>query len=50
MRMMVGANDRHAGNLTATRELVNVAARGMHRAATRTTAASGWPNCVHQAL
>ena len=30
MRMMVDASDRHAGNLTATRERVNVTARGMH--------------------
>jgi len=30
MRMMVDASDRHAGNLTAARGLVNVTARGMH--------------------
>jgi len=34
VRMMVDANDRHAGNLTATRGLVNVTARGMHDAGT----------------
>ena len=41
MRMMVDATDRHAGNLTATRGLVNATARGMHAASTLPTTMSG---------
>ena len=50
VRMMVGANDRHAGKVTATRELVNVAARGMHAAATLTTTDYRRPNCARRTL
>jgi hypothetical protein len=48
--MMVDANDRHAGNLTATRGRVNVTARGMHAAGTLPMNGSGRPICAHKTL
>jgi hypothetical protein len=50
MRMMVDANDRHAGNLTAACGRVNVTARGMHAASALMLNGGERSICAHKTL